>query len=207
MNPRYKPFVWVGAAIAVGLVLVLITRGVGSGEPLQQSAQDAAGPSLQPASPGQAAPLDLPPPEPTPPWAQAAAGVSAAGVPSASVAAPGQLPALSAQDTNAAIASIRQQSQHNMTMADSLLKELDQLERSGNAPADMNVAALRTNLVIAKRAQVLALELAESTQQPESEARQRRTEAIVAELQSLQGKLRYDVGGAPAGGAIPARTQ
>ncbi|MGE4459955.1 MAG: hypothetical protein AB7D31_11920 [Stenotrophomonas sp.] len=90
--------------------------------------------------------------------------------------------------------------------ADDLLAQLDQLEKSGKAPADVRLDALRNNLLIAKRAQALAVELAESTQKPDSPAQRQRNAAILAELQQLQGQLRYDV--APANlPAAPGRAQ
>jgi len=50
------------------------------------------------------------------------------------------------------------------------------------------------------------VELAESTQKPDSPAQRQRNAAILAELQQLQGQLRYDV--APANlPAAPGRAQ
>ena len=121
----------------------------------------------------------------------------------AAAAAP---PAAAATDIGRSLADIRLKSGNNMRMADDLLAQLDQLEKSGKAPADVRLDALRNNLLIAKRAQALAVELAESTQKPDSPAQRQRNAAILAELQQLQGQLRYDV--APANlPAAPGRAQ
>lgn len=200
MNPRYQPFIWTGAAIVVGALLVLAIRGVGDGDPVPaaQPAAVAAASGVQAATsaaaPAAAAEIL--------PWAQGPA--TAARTPSSAVATAGALPAnpvaaVGAIEAATAIATIRTQSQHNVKMVDNLLRELDELEKSGQVSPDMKIDALRDNLAVAKRAQVLALELAESTQQPDSPARQQRTASIIEELQQLQDQLRYDV----ASGALP----
>jgi hypothetical protein len=114
--------------------------------------------------------------------------------------------AATATDIHRSLADIRLKSGNNMRMADDLLAQLDQLEKSGKAPADVRLDALRNNLLIAKRAQALAVELAESTQKPDSPEQRQRNAAILAELQQMQGQLRYDV--APANlPAAPGRAQ
>ncbi|KRG88301.1 hypothetical protein ABB34_00410 [Stenotrophomonas daejeonensis] len=89
-------------------------------------------------------------------------------------------------------------------MADEMLMQLDALEKSGKAAADVPLDALRNNLIVAKRAQLLAREMAESTQLPDSPQRRLRNAEIIAELRQLQGQLRYDVGAVPA---APGRAQ
>ncbi|MBN8799070.1 MAG: hypothetical protein J0H45_06895, partial [Stenotrophomonas nitritireducens] len=105
--------------------------------------------------------------------------------------------AVAQAEIDRSLADIRQKSEHNIRAADDMLAQLDALEKSGKVPPDLRLDALRNNLVIAKRAQSLARELAESTQLPDSPQRRQRNAEIVAELQQLQGQLRYDV--APAG--------
>jgi len=102
------------------------------------------------------------------------------------------------------ISQIRRQSDHNKREAGELLRQIDAMKASGQAPRDVNLDALRDNLLIAMRAQALAREIAELTQQADTPARRRRTEEITHELQQLQSQLRYDVGGTAAAPTTPA---
>lgn len=200
MNPRYrKPLLWGTGLIAGGALAILAVRHSGDAgapaAPLAAAAQAdaAAGPQATPAGTD------------TPPWLQADAPAGGSAMPRAAAAAPPPA-AATATDIGRSLADIRLKSGNNMRMADDLLAQLDQLEKSGKAPADVRLDALRNNLLIAKRAQALAVELAESTQKPDSPAQRQRNAAILAELQQLQGQLRYDV--APANlPAAPGRAQ
>lgn len=197
MNPAYrKPLLW-GVGLAAGGALALLAARHFGG--------DAAPPAPAPAgaAAASAAPLAAPAREETPPWMQAEPVAGGTALPRAAAAT---APAASATDIGRSLADIRLKSDHNVRMADDLLAQLDQLEKSGKTPPDVRLDALRNNLLIARRAQSLAVELAESTQKPDSPAQRQRNADILAELQQLQGQLRYDV--APAGlPAVPGRTQ
>lgn len=201
-----KPLLWAAAAIAGGIVLVLAIRGLGGDTPAPAPAVPAPVAPIADEPALEAAPA-LPHTAERAPWelGQPAAPSRATAATAASLS--GRVPAqtMSPAEAAASIATIRQQSQRNVAMVDQLLVELDDLEKSGQAPPGMEFNALRGNLAIAKRAQVLALELAESSQLPDTPARRQRTGEIVAELQQLQGQLRYDV--TPAGLPGTARTQ
>lgn len=205
MNSRREPFLWAGGAILAGACLLVAVRGLG-GDDAGASSADASPPvALEaPPSPTQAtpaadaglAPWQLAPPD-------ASTGTRPAGAPvplDAGAAMPGSA------GTAQAISDIRRQSQENVRNTDELLRQIDAWERGGQAPAGVNLDALRNNLVVARRAQLLAQELAESTQLADTPQRRRRQDEIVTELQQLQQQLRYDVG-APAGtpGAAGAR--
>ena len=200
MNPRYrKPLLWGTGLIAGGALAILAVRHSGDAgapaAPVAAAAQAdaAAGPQATPAGAD------------TPPWLQADAPAGGSAMPRAAAAAPPPA-AATATDIGRSLADIRLKSGNNMRMADDLLAQLDQLEKSGKAPADVRLDALRNNLLIAKRAQALAVELAESTQKPDSPEQRQRNAAILAELQQMQGQLRYDV--APANlPAAPGRAQ
>ncbi|MGE8218510.1 MAG: hypothetical protein ACN6OU_02005 [Stenotrophomonas acidaminiphila] len=200
MNPRYrKPLLWGTGLIAGGALAILAVRHSG----------DAAAPAAPPAAAAQAqaaaGPQATPAGADTPPWLQADASAGGSAMQRAA-AATSPPAAATATDIGRSLADIRLKSGNNMRMADDLLAQLDQLEKSGKAPADVRLDALRNNLLIAKRAQALAVELAESTQKPDSPAQRQRNAAILAELQQLQGQLRYDV--APANlPAAPGRAQ
>ncbi|MGW8127684.1 MAG: hypothetical protein ACWGG5_04920 [Stenotrophomonas sp.] len=201
MNARYrKPLLWGAGLIAGGALAILAVRHSGDdatpAAPVAAAVQaDSAAAEPQAAQAG----------ADTPPWMQAEEP-AAAGTAMQRAAAAAPPPAAAATDIGRSLADIRLKSGNNMRMADDLLAQLDQLEKSGKAPADVRLDALRNNLLIAKRAQALAVELAESTQKPDSPAQRQRNAAILAELQQLQGQLRYDV--APANlPAAPGRAQ
>lgn len=206
MNPRHKALAWTAGAIAVGIAAVFALRGIGGDEAqapdVAPTAMTAAPVDAEPAAPAppamEPAPWEQAQPAPGPGNANAAGGLAGAiGMP--------QQAATSPAATRAQLATIREQSQRNIAMVDGLLRELDALETSGKAEPGMQLDALRDNLTIARRAQVLALELADSTQQPDSPSRRQRTSEIVAELQQLQGRLRYDMAPAvPGSPAVPA---
>lgn len=201
MNARYrKPLLWGAGLIAGGALAILAVRHSGDdatpAAPVAAAVQaDSAAAEPQAAQAG----------ADTPPWMQAEEP-AAAGTAMQRAAAAAPPPAAAATDIGRSLADIRLKSGNNMRMADDLLAQLDQLEKSGKAPADVRLDALRNNLLIAKRAQALAVELAESTQKPDSPAQRQRNAAILAELQQLQGQLRYDV--APVNlPAAPGRAQ
>lgn len=190
MNPAYrKPLLWGAGLIAGGALAMLAARHFGG-----DAVPVASAPAAAPAATTSAA-ADAPPPtQDTPPWMQAEPTAGATAIQRAASAA---APSASAADIGRSLADMRLKSDHNVRMADDLLAQLDQIEKSGKAPPDVRLDALRNNLLIAKRAQSLAVELAESTQKPDSPAQRQRNADILAELQQLQGQLRYDV--APAG--------
>jgi len=203
MNPRYRPLLWTLGAIALGLALVLTMRGLATREdapPAPIDAPSAVDAAARPAAPAAAV-------EDTPPWLQGA--TTAPGTPGGSAVGltplTGAMPASDLADPVAAIATIRVQAQRNVQAVDDLMTQLDALEASGQTPPDVKLDALRDNLKVARRAQQLALELAESTQQPESPLREQRTAQIIAELQALQAQVQYNV--APVGVAAAGRAQ
>lgn len=201
MNPAHKPLLWGGALIVVGALAVVALRGIGGSDDAPAPAVHTA-PAQEPA----AAPAVAPPSADEPmPWMQGG-GTPAGGTAIARVAAGNAPQPVVQAEIDRSLADIRQKSEHNIRAADDMLAQLDALEKSGKVPPDLRLDALRNNLVIAKRAQSLARELAESTQLPDSPQRRQRNAEIIAELQQLQGQLRYDV--APAGlPAVPGRTQ
>ena len=76
-------------------------------------------------------------------------------------------------------------------------RELAQVEAARGGPAKEGASAITGQL---------AVELAESTQKPDRPEQRQRNAAILAELQQMQGQLRYDV--APANlPAAPGRAQ
>lgn len=208
MNPRYKPLLWMFGAVALGLALVFTLRGLGDRDGDADAPVDAPAAvdtPLQVSAPAAAA-------EDTPPWMQGAATPSGttAGVGSAAALNPlnGAMTPDQAADPVAAIASIRVQAERNVRAVDTLMVQLDALEASGQTPPEVELDALRDNLKLARRAQELALEMAESTQQPDSPQRELRTAQIIAELQTLQDQLRHNnAPAATAGAATAGRTQ
>lgn len=199
MNARYrKPLLWGAGLIAGGALAILAV--LHSGDDATPAAPVAAAVQADSAA---AEPQAAQAGADTPPWMQAEPAAAGTAMQRAAAAAP---PAAAATDIGRSLADIRLKSGNNMRMADDLLAQLDQLEKSGKAPADVRLDALRNNLLIAKRAQALAVELAESTQKPDGPAQRQRNAAILAELQQLQGQLRYDV--APSNlPAAPGRAQ
>lgn len=203
---RYKPLLWLGAIVLAGVALIAVVRsGAGHSEATPSVAADAA-PTPDTAIP--AAPAGV---QDTPPWLTAPAATRATGtrVPAADGRA---VP--TPEQTTRAVVQLREQAIRNERTADELLKQIDALKASGQAPQGVDLDALRTNLTVTKRAQVLARELAELTQQPSGPQRQQRILAITGELQQLQSQLRYDAarpGAAPlplpqAMPAAPGRT-
>ncbi|MGB3392074.1 MAG: hypothetical protein WA956_01245 [Stenotrophomonas sp.] len=113
-------------------------------------------------------------------------------------------PQPSASEIARAVVQVREQAARNERNADELLRQIDAMKASGQVPQGVNLDALRNNLLVSKRAQALAREIAELTQKADTPARQKRIEDITHELQGLQSQLRYDVGGAAAAPAAPA---
>ncbi|MCW4454564.1 hypothetical protein OK348_07115 [Flavobacterium sp. MXW15] len=201
MKPGYRSLLWAAAVIAVGILVLMAVRSVGNddaGAVAPQTLSTAAAVAAAAEDPAAAAPHAA---AETPPWMQHDAAPAATGTALAQAVAGGAPPPAAMIEVGKSIADIRQQSQHNIRMADDLLLQLDALEKSGKAPPEMRIDALRNNLVVAKRAQLLARELAESTQLPDSPQRHQRHAEIVNELQQLQGQLRYDVTVAPPAAA------
>ena len=193
MHARKPLLLWTAAIIAVGLLVVLAARSIGKQEPAASAVAAAPAENAPMSAPASTAPTEAPPP-----WMQqpGSAIADATRIGQDTAATPTASPAAIQQS----LVRIRQQSEHNTRTADELLAQLDALEKSGKAPADVRLDALRENLLIAKQAQLLAREMAESTQLPDSPQRRQRNAEIVAELQQLQGRLRYDVAATPANG-------
>lgn len=194
MNVRqYKPLLWLaGALVVAGLVLVFALR---SGADRAADAADTA-PAAAPAPDASPAAVPAAPvATDTPPWMGGqGSGAQRPGAPAATRALSAVAPAVpSAAEQARTVAKLREQAEQNERTADDLLRQIDALQASGQAPPGVNLDALRSNLLVTKRAQVLARELAELTQRPDDPDRQARIAAITAELQQLQGQLRYDV--------------
>ncbi|KAF1698653.1 hypothetical protein CSC62_03625 [Pseudoxanthomonas jiangsuensis] len=200
-----KPLLWLGAIVLAGVLLIALVRG--TTEP------DAAGAAQAPATTADAVPASSPP-QPaaaaaatdTPPWMAAApAGAQGPNAAARTGQAAGQ-PAPDAATVAQAVVQVREQAARNERNADELLRQIDAMKASGQAPPGVNLDALRNNLLVSKRAQALAREVAELTQKPETAGREQRIQDIPRELQQLQSQLRYDVGGpgaapAPSGGS------
>ncbi|MDC7805920.1 hypothetical protein PQS31_03670 [Luteimonas sp BLCC-B24] len=198
MNTRTRSIAMAAAAIGVGLAIVLAVRWLGTGPGVPAAGGgEAPGPVAE-----QAAAVDAGSERETAPWERDLSSTAAGALATRSAAEP-DAPAMTEAEAGRAVAELRVQSRNNIEGIDRLLGELDALERTGQAPADVSLGALRDNLRIARRAQELAQELAESTQQPASPRTEQRQAEIVAELQQLQGQVRYDVSG-PAGPAARA---
>lgn len=202
MKPLAKPLLWLGGAVVIGAALVmLIPRGA---EPPQAAPQEA-GAGGEPGPTSHPAPVAAPPATgmDTPPWANPnAAGPQPTSATRALSAASQLQP--SASDVARAVVQVREQAARNEHNADELLRQIDAMKASGQAPQGINLEALRNNLLVAKRAQALAREVAELTQQADTPARQKRIEDITHELQQLQSQLRHDVGSMTAAPAAPA---
>ncbi len=129
------------------------------------------------------------------PWEQAVrpAAPTQPGTPPATV----QPGALGHNVDARSLEAMQQQVREGQQAADTLLKKLDEWQRNGTQPEGVNVDALRTNVLVAKRAQALALEMMTLGRQPSSPERDGRVQAIVAELQQLRGQLRNDVNAPP----------
>ncbi|KAF1687280.1 hypothetical protein B1992_04685 [Pseudoxanthomonas broegbernensis] len=199
---QYKPLLWLaGVLVVVGLVLVFALRA-GSDRAAAPAPADA--PAVPPAASAAApAPAAAAAPAETPPWLSGGQKAAAPAVTRALSAVAPHVP--SAAEQTRKVAELREQAMRNERTADDLLRQIDAMKASGQAPPGVNLDALRSNLVVTKRAQVLARELAELTQQPETSDGQQRILAITAELQQLQSQLRYDVGTpAAVAPAVPA---
>ena len=201
MSAPAKTLLWTSALIAAGLLLVVVLR---EGKP-----QLAPLPALDmPATPASAAVAQATAgatPEAPPPWMGNAASTTAA----ASTAArstplfEGRQP--SREELAQAMAQIREKAEQNDRAADEMLRQLDAAQANGKLPPNINAAALRNNLLIAKRSQALARELGELVSAPDGASTQQRMNAIIAELTRLKGQLRYDVQTAGSTAAISGK--
>lgn len=189
-----KPLLWGAGVVVAGLLLVLVMRG---GAPEPDAIQDGA--AVEPAVPAPApagAPRVAADTGAAPPWSQAGhtAAASAAARPMPQFQ--GRQP--SRAELDQAIVQIREKVAQNDRAADDLLRQLDTMQATGTLPPGINAEALRNNLLVAKRSQSLAGELAGLANAPATEATRKRMDAIVGELQVLQKQLRYDVNSAAA---------
>ncbi|HVJ38838.1 MAG TPA: hypothetical protein VM687_13665 [Stenotrophomonas sp.] len=198
MNPRLW---WLGggAAIAVGIALVLVLRGTSPrvDAPLEADAPIATptvAAAIEPAAP--ANPTDQPPP-----WLR---GDTAAPTPSAPAATTTtedperarQMAALQ-QSVQGLVGVARQRSVASETYLRQALATLEQM----NDPAitsQVNLEAVRQNLEISIRMQQISTQLQQILSQPPGEQRQQRQEALMAQMRQLQGQLRSDVRATPA---------
>jgi hypothetical protein len=199
------PLLWLGGIVVVGLVLVALVRnGSSPAEAVVERSSD--GTAASSAQAGHDMPASPPPTAATetPPWM--GAGATAPQHPNAAsraLSTAGQhVPAPS--QVAQAVAQIREQAARNEHNADELLRQIDTMKSSGQVPPGVNLDAIRNNLLVAKRAQSLAREMAELTQQADAPARQQRIANITQELQQLQSQLRYDVSAPGAAAGVPA---
>lgn len=200
MKQAAKPLLWAGALVGVGILLLVLLKWRGAEAPAPAAAPEttlAAQPAAQATVPA-AQDADNQPP----PWMQGAmqpqgtAAAAASAVPAFGNRAP------SRAELNQALERIREKSLQNERAADAMLQQLDTLQASGKLPPGINADALRDNLKIARRTQVLSRELGELINAPAGTETKTRMDAIVAELQQLQKQLRYDVGGPAAPVAV-----
>jgi len=189
VNPRHKPLLLAAGAIGVGLALVFAFKGRAPATAATPAAAmpETTAPATAPAagaataaSAGEAFPWE----QSTPP---------AAATAPAPVQAPAMAETGSARMDARSLATMQQQVQQSQQAADTLLHKLDEMQGSGKQPEDVNLDALRTNVLLAKRAQTLALEMVMLNQQPASAERDGRVQAITHELLQLRGQLRTDV--------------
>ena len=202
MKRLAKPLLWLGGVVVIGTMLVLlIPRATEPAlAPAAETAEPAALVQTEPTDGAISAPAMS---ADTPPWmAQGASAPRATAAASANLRA---TPTLSSTgEINRALAQVREQAARNERNADELLSQIDAMKASGQVPDGVNLDVLRSNLLVAKRAQMLARELAELTQQADTPARKKRIGDITGELQELQSQLRYDVGMPMAAQAAPA---
>lgn len=194
MNPRYKPLLLGVAIAAAGIALVAGLRLGSRGA----APAAAATPTDQAPLAAQAVVEPARLPAETPPWMQAPPRTAPAA---AQVTLPNQK-SLSPVEAAQVVSQVRSQANRNIATVDGLLAQLDQLSAQPDKSKDINLDAVRTNLLVARRAQTIALEMAEATQRPESAQKDELLRQLVTELQGLQEKLRYDVNSKQ-----PVRTQ
>lgn len=193
MNQAAKPLLWVAALVGVGILLLALLKWRGAEAPAPAPAPETAQ-AVQPQAPAMA-PAAQDAGNQTLPWMQGATqpqGTAAAAAASAVPAFGNTVPTRA--ELNSALERIREKSLQNERAADAMLQQLDALQSTGKLPPGINADALRTNLKVAKRTQVLSRELGELINAPPGTDTKARMDAIVAELQQLQKQLRYDVG-------------
>lgn len=196
-----KPLLWLGGIVVIGAVLVMqLSRNTGPAQVLPQEAGTGSepGPSAPPppATAPSAAGTD------TPPWMDPGSRPRMTAANRALSRTEGLQP--SASEVARAVVQVREQAARNEHAADELLRQIDAMKATGQAPQGVNLDALRNNLLVAKRAQALAREVADLTQQADTPARQKRIDDITHELQQLQSQLRHDVGSMAAAPVAPA---
>lgn len=189
----------VGAAIAVGIALVLVLRGASPRPqaPLEADAPRAAptvAATVEPAAPASTT-------DQAPPWLRGdtAAPASAAAATAAPAEDPERARQMAAlqQSVQGLVGVARQRSVASETYLRQALATLEQM----NDPAitsQVNLEALRQNLEISIRMQQIGTQLQQILAQPPGEQRQQRQEALMAQMRQLQGQLRSDVRAAPA---------
>lgn len=198
MNPRNKTLLWVAAGVMAGVALVMGVRQLGGKSATAVLAQPQA---TAPAMVVDGKPVEATADQDVLPWDQPGGAAGAAISRSQNALSVNAVP--SPEQNRRSIAAIRQQSDQNLRQVDTLLQQLDEVEKLASVPAQVQLNALRNNLLVAKRTQLLAVEMAELTQQPDTPARKARNEAIIAELQRLKSQLVLDVAALPAA-AMPA---
>lgn len=189
----------VGAAIAVGIALVLVLRGASPRPqaPLEADAPMAAPTVAATVEPAAAASTT----DQAPPWlrgdtAAPASAAAAAAAPAEDPERARQMAALQ-QSVQGLVGVARQRSVASETYLRQALATLEQM----NDPAitsQVNLEALRQNLEISIRMQQIGTQLQQILAQPPGEQRQQRQEALMAQMRQLQGQLRSDVRAAPA---------
>lgn len=92
-------------------------------------------------------------------------------------------------DRGQLMARMQEQLQRNQATADAALQRIDQIQASGEVPAGVDLPALRENLMLAKQAQALAIELTRANSEPDTPAREQKIAGIVVQLQALQTRL------------------
>lgn len=198
MKPSTKPWLWAGGLIVIGLLFALPwLHGASDGPDTAESRSEATATATTIAAPySDAASVPAASGGEAFPWEQTVhpAAPTQSGTPP-TIIQPGVL------DHNVdprSLVAMQQQVRESQQAADTLLKKLDEWQSDGKQPEGVNVDALRTNVLVAKRAQVLALEMMTLGKQPSSPERDGRVQTIVAELQQLRGQLRNDVSTPPS---------
>jgi hypothetical protein len=180
VRPEFKPLLWIGAAtLAAVLVIGFVRTGKDlPDQPLPGMAQDPT--EAAPRPPARAAGDRVAVAGPLP-WQRGLAGDTASV---GTAPRDGQ-----AMDRAQFMATMQTQLQRNQAAADAALQRIAEVQASGQVPEGVDLDALRDNLLIAKQAQSLAMELARTGAEPDSPARAQKVAAITSQLQLLQARL------------------
>jgi len=193
VRPELKPLLWVGAATLAAVLLVLFFRNREDVPAGPAGRAETAEAHAAPGRPARERAAPRPDAEPLP-W-QRPSGEDTAPGRGLAAGAPGAAPAM---DRAQLLAAMQVQLERNQAAADTALQRIDEVQASGQAPPGVDLDALRENLMIAKQAQALAMELARTNSEPDTPARDEKIASIVGRLQALQARLQRGTAAGPA---------